>query len=166
MHRLYLVSIVLAISTLTITPGHAADRRPNVLFIAVDDLNDWVGCLRGHPQSRTPNIDRLARRGTLFANAHCQAPLCNPLGTEPAHRLEANDQRNLCLGTGYPLRGRARGKGHATPTLRRPRLLDCHLRQGLSRRVDRADRPRPRVSGLGCGGWHATAGNQVCSYAR
>src|SRR5579859_6303718 len=53
-------------------------RRPNVLFIAVDDLNDWVGCLGGHPQAVTPNINRLARRGTLFTNAHCQAPLCNP----------------------------------------------------------------------------------------
>src|SRR5262249_13568510 len=38
----------------------------------------WVGCLGGHPQAVTPNIDRLARRGTLFANAHCQAPVCNP----------------------------------------------------------------------------------------
>ena len=56
----------------------APATRPNVLFIAIDDLNDWVGCLRGHPQVKTPNIDRLARRGTLFANAHCQAPLCNP----------------------------------------------------------------------------------------
>src|SRR5881397_2483983 len=58
----------------------AADTppKPNVLFIAVDDLNDWVGCLGGHPQVKTPNIDRLARRGTLFTNAHCQAPLCNP----------------------------------------------------------------------------------------
>ncbi len=53
-------------------------ERPNVLFIAVDDLNDWVGCLGGHPQARTPNIDRLAARGTLFTNAHTQAPLCNP----------------------------------------------------------------------------------------
>src|SRR5437764_9177347 len=52
--------------------------KPNVLFIAIDDLNDWVGCLGGHPQVKTPNIDRLARRGTLFTNAHCQAPLCNP----------------------------------------------------------------------------------------
>ena len=52
--------------------------RPNVLFIAIDDLNDWVGCLGGHPQVKTPNIDRLAARGTLFRNAHCQAPLCNP----------------------------------------------------------------------------------------
>src|SRR5690349_9392381 len=55
-------------------PSH----RPNVLFIVIDDLNDWVGCLGGHPQARTPNIDALAARGTLFTNAHCQAPLCNP----------------------------------------------------------------------------------------
>jgi len=59
------------------TAGQAAER-PNVLFIAIDDLNDWVGCLGGHPQAKTPNIDRLAARGTLFRNAHCQAPLCNP----------------------------------------------------------------------------------------
>jgi arylsulfatase A-like enzyme len=52
--------------------------HPNVLFIVIDDLNDWVGCLGGHPQAKTPNIDRLAARGTLFVNAHCQAPLCNP----------------------------------------------------------------------------------------
>ncbi len=51
---------------------------PNVLFIVIDDLNDWVGCLGGHPQARTPNLDRLAARGTLFVNAHVQAPLCNP----------------------------------------------------------------------------------------
>lgn len=55
-----------------------AGRRPNVLFIAIDDQNDWIGCLGGHPQVRTPNLDRLAARGTLFTNAHCQAPLCNP----------------------------------------------------------------------------------------
>ena len=51
---------------------------PNVLFIAIDDLNDWIGCLGGHPDVKTPNIDRLANRGTLFANAYCAAPSCNP----------------------------------------------------------------------------------------
>jgi choline-sulfatase len=56
----------------------AIGPKPNVLFIAIDDLNDWVGCLGGHPQARTPNIDRLAARGTLFSNAHVQSPLCNP----------------------------------------------------------------------------------------
>ncbi len=58
--------------------GAAADERPNVLFIAVDDLNDWIGCMKGHPQAQTPNMDRLAARGVLFANAHCAAPACNP----------------------------------------------------------------------------------------
>ncbi|MBM3882301.1 MAG: sulfatase [Verrucomicrobia bacterium] len=56
----------------------AAQARPNVLFIAIDDLNDWVGCLGGHPQAQTPHLDRLAARGTLFLNAHIQSPLCNP----------------------------------------------------------------------------------------
>ena len=51
---------------------------PNVLLIGVDDLNDWIGCLGGHPQAKTPNIDRLAERGMLFTNAHCQSPVCNP----------------------------------------------------------------------------------------
>jgi len=60
------------------SPGAVSAARPNVLFIVADDLNDWVGCLGGHPQTRTPNLDRLAARGTLFANAHVQAPLCNP----------------------------------------------------------------------------------------
>ena len=43
-----------------------ADQKPNVLFIAVDDLNDWIGCLKGHPQALTLNMDRLAKRGVLF----------------------------------------------------------------------------------------------------
>ena len=53
-------------------------KRPNVLFIAIDDLNDWVGCFGGHPQAITPNMDRLAKRGIRFTNAHCAAPLCGP----------------------------------------------------------------------------------------
>ena len=55
--------------------------KPNILFIAIDDQNDWIGCLEGHPQVKTPNIDRLAQQGTLFSNAHCQSPLCNPSRT-------------------------------------------------------------------------------------
>jgi arylsulfatase A-like enzyme len=59
------------------TPPGAA-KRPNVLFIAIDDLNDWVGFLKGHPQVKTPNMDRLAARGMAFASAYCAAPLCCP----------------------------------------------------------------------------------------
>ncbi len=58
-----------------------AEAKPNVLMIAIDDQNDWIGCLGGHPLAKTPNIDALAQRGTLFLNAHCQAPLCNPSRT-------------------------------------------------------------------------------------
>ena len=61
--------------------AHAADARPNVLFIAVDDLNDWVGCLGGHPQAKTPNIDALAARGVNFTRAYCASPVCNPSRT-------------------------------------------------------------------------------------
>ena len=58
-----------------------AQERPDVLFISVDDLNDWVGVLGGHPQARTPNMDALADRGILFTNAHSPAALCNPART-------------------------------------------------------------------------------------
>ena len=55
-----------------------AQNHPDVLFIAVDDLNDWTSHLGGHPQAKTPNIDRLVAKGMLFTNAHCVAPACNP----------------------------------------------------------------------------------------
>lgn len=55
--------------------------RPDVLFIAVDDLNDWVEPLRGHPLVKTPHMNRVAERGVTFTNAHCQSPLCNPSRT-------------------------------------------------------------------------------------
>ncbi len=70
---------LLAVVVLWVAAGQAAFAdRPNVLFVVVDDLNDWVGCLGGHPQVATPHIDRLASRGMLFSNAHCSASLCNP----------------------------------------------------------------------------------------
>jgi len=55
--------------------------RPNVLFIAIDDLNDWTGTLGGHPQTKTPNLDRLAARGVNFQRAYCACPVCNPSRT-------------------------------------------------------------------------------------
>jgi len=51
---------------------------PNVLFIAVDDLNDWIGPLDGYKGVKTPNIDKLAKQGINFIRAYCSAPLCNP----------------------------------------------------------------------------------------
>jgi arylsulfatase A-like enzyme len=51
--------------------------RPNFLFIIADDLNSWIGVLGRNPDVKTPNIDRLAKRGVLFVNAYCSAPYCN-----------------------------------------------------------------------------------------
>lgn len=58
--------------------GGAQGRGANVLLISIDDLNDWIGCMGGHPQAKTPHLDRLAARGMLFPNTHCQSPVCNP----------------------------------------------------------------------------------------
>lgn len=52
--------------------------KPNILFIAIDDLNDYVNSMDGSIKVPTPNIDKLAQKGTLFTNAHCQAPICGP----------------------------------------------------------------------------------------
>ena len=64
-----LLSFLLALPCL----AFGVKEKPNVLLVSIDDLNDWVGCLGGHPQAKTPNIDRLAKMGTLFANGHCQS---------------------------------------------------------------------------------------------
>ena len=53
-------------------------KRPNVLMLAIDDLNSWPGAINGQPATKTPNIDRLAQRATTFTNAHASAPLCGP----------------------------------------------------------------------------------------
>ena len=67
--------VCLAVGSLTGFGGN----RPNVLFLAVDDMRDWVACLEGYSGTvHTPNIDRLAERGVLFTNAHCPSPKCAP----------------------------------------------------------------------------------------
>ena len=53
----------------------------NVLFIAVDDLNDWVGFMDGNQQTQTPHMDNFADKAMVFDNAHCPAPLCSPSRT-------------------------------------------------------------------------------------
>ncbi len=75
------MGFLLAAASGAFSSGVMAADRPNVLFIAIDDQNDWIGHLGGHPLARTPHLDQLAAQGTTFLNAHCQAPLCNPSRT-------------------------------------------------------------------------------------
>src|SRR5688572_22415360 len=77
---LALLAALLLIAT-TASPLLARQQKaakPNVLVIAVDDLNHWVRHLGRYNQVVTPNIDRLAARGVTFANAYAAAPVCNP----------------------------------------------------------------------------------------
>jgi arylsulfatase A-like enzyme len=76
--RLWLPAIVLFLAIVPSAADAQTARKPNILLIAIDDLNDWVGFLKGHPQVQTPHMDRLAQRGMVFANAQCAAPLCCP----------------------------------------------------------------------------------------
>jgi arylsulfatase A-like enzyme len=68
----------LGVFSFTVVSGENKPAKPNVLMIVIDDQNDWVGPLGGHPLVKTPHLDALAARGTTFLNAHCQSPLCNP----------------------------------------------------------------------------------------
>ena len=72
--------VVLAFLALFAIPhgSFGADSRPNVLFIAIDDLRDWAGYFGHYPGAKTPNLDRLAKKGMAFTRAYCAAPVCNP----------------------------------------------------------------------------------------
>jgi arylsulfatase A-like enzyme len=89
----YILSLGATIVCLGLASGAKAAEpvRPNVLMICIDDMNDWVGFLDGHPQTKTPNMDRLAAKGVNFTRAYCTSPGCSPsrnallFGIEPSH---------------------------------------------------------------------------------
>lgn len=70
--------LTVSISILALgSTANGKNAKPNILFIAVDDLNDYISPLDNHPGVKTPNFDRLAQRSVKFANAHCAAPACH-----------------------------------------------------------------------------------------
>ncbi|MBI1370546.1 MAG: sulfatase-like hydrolase/transferase [Planctomycetes bacterium] len=116
--KFYILALAACLLALCGPAVRAADH-PNVLFIAIDDLNDWVGCLGGHPQARTPNIDKLASRGLLFTNAYTAAPLCNP--SRAATMTGVRPSTSGIYGNMQPMR--------KSPVLEHIQTLPQHLRQ-------------------------------------
>ena len=78
---LALLALFSACQRKTNPSGAQTSAKPNVLFISIDDLNDWISPLGGHPGVKTPNLDRLAAYSTVFEKAYCAAPACNPSRT-------------------------------------------------------------------------------------
>ena len=78
--KILLASLCLLFNACGNIPDTSLSEKPNILFIAVDDMNDWVGFLGGHPGMKihTPNLDRLAAKSMIFTNAHTPAPACAP----------------------------------------------------------------------------------------
>ena len=88
-------------------------RPPNVLFIAIDDLNDWVGAFGGSPQARTPNLDRLAESGAVvFQRAMCPGPVCGP--SRSALLSGFMPHRSGVYGNAQNMRGSPLVQNHAT----------------------------------------------------
>jgi choline-sulfatase len=85
----------------TARPEPVEGSRLNVLMIAIDDLNDWVGYLDGHPEVLTPNLDRLAERGRNFTNAHCSVPVCSASRVSVMSGVAATTHGSYELGPSY-----------------------------------------------------------------
>lgn len=97
MNRIFLFAAL--IQALTLSTG--AEERPNVLMICIDDLNDWVGYLGGHPEAITPHMDALAERGRIFANAHCAVPVCSASRVSVMSGVAATTHGSYELGPRY-----------------------------------------------------------------
>ena len=79
--NMFLAALILAVPCLAFAQAADEAVRPNVLFISIDDMNDWAGFMDTHPQILTPNMDTLASEGVSFTNAHVPAPICGPSRT-------------------------------------------------------------------------------------
>ena len=103
MNRFTTACVVTVLSFQFATNVNAAEQsdKPNVLMICIDDLNDWVGFLKGHPETVTPHVDSLAKSGRVFANAHCAVPVCSPSRVSVMSGLAATTHGSYELGPRY-----------------------------------------------------------------
>ncbi len=107
MNRLFLLPVCLFIFN-GCTPKKSTstniNKAPNVLFISIDDLNDWVEPLGGHPQAITPNLKDFATQAMNFTNAHASAPLCNPSRVSLMTGLDPRSTGVVSNNAFYPFR--------------------------------------------------------------
>ena len=126
-YRVHLLSLMLLA-----VPGFAA--QPNILFIAVDDSNDWIGCLGGHPQALTPNMDRLAKRGVLLHHRALRGTGVQPFVDGVVQRTDASAYR-LVVEQQYADRGGEAQAGVADfgseAKLRDRRVIHMHVLKRL-----------------------------------
>ena len=130
--------------------------KPNVLFLSIDDLNDWVGFMDGHPQAKTPNMDALAKRGRNFTNAHCSVPVCTSSRNSVMSGIGPMTHGSYEIGPKYeqlPALADAPTiqryfKGHGYHTLSGGKVLHHNFGGPLSDDIDqslgRARSPRPK----------------------
>ena len=100
------------------------ESMPNVLFISIDDLNDYISPLDNHPGIKTPNFDRLSKRSVTFANAHCAAPACHPSRVAVmtgVHPVRSGIYRNMFRAHGPRWR-------HESKVLEKAVVLSQHFR--------------------------------------
>jgi len=119
-----ITSLGVAVFMATTPPSISAADRPNVLFIAIDDLNDYISPLDNHPGVKTPNFERLAKRSVTFEHAHCAAPACHPSRVAVmtgVHPTTSGLYRNLFRAHGPRWR-------HESPQLEKAIVLSQHFR--------------------------------------
>ena len=72
------LSLLIIVCALFLNIEVRCEKKPNVIFIVIDDMNDWISLLNSDSPIKTPNLERLAGKGMLFTNAYCPSPACNP----------------------------------------------------------------------------------------
>jgi len=153
-HRIFTALFILCF---WIVESHAqGSKKPNVLFIAIDDLNDWVGFMDGHPQAVTPHMDSLAKRGRNFLNAHCAVPVCSASRASVMSGVAATTHGSYELGSRYEQLPALKDvptiqryfKDHGYTTLSGGKMLHHNFNGRLAGDIDqslgRSRSPRPK----------------------
>lgn len=103
MNKIVTAGVIVALSFQLIAIGEGTEPsdKPNVLMICIDDLNDWVGFLGGHPEAITPNMNALAKWSRNFTNAHCNVPVCSASRASVMSGVAATTHGSYELGPKY-----------------------------------------------------------------